>query len=93
MNIGFEIIVYGQILPDKKGLSDLRSPNSQIQFRYTPNTMPIKDCIFIAHLGGANPAVNTPRPSRGVCVLFPSILDIKWTYQPGSHRRKVTQDF
>ena len=30
-------------------------------------------------LGGANPAVNTPRPSRGVCVcFFPSILDIKF---------------
>ena len=28
-----------------------------------------------------------------VCVLSPFILDIKfvgWTYQPGSHRRKVT---
>ena len=24
-----------------------------------------------------------------VCVFFPFILDIKWTYQPGSHRRKV----
>ena len=41
--IGFEIIVFGQILPHKIGVSDLRSPNSQIQFRYTPNTMPIKD--------------------------------------------------
>ena len=41
--IGFEIIVFGQILPRKIGVSDLRSPNSQIQFRYTPNTMPIKD--------------------------------------------------
>ena len=30
-----------------------------------------------------------------VCVFFPFILDIKfvWTCQPGSHRRKVTQDF
>ena len=30
-----------------------------------------------------------------VCVFFPFILDIqvRWTYQPGSHRRKVTQDF
>ena len=28
-----------------------------------------------------------------LCVFFPFILDIKWTYQPGSHRRKVTQDF
>ena len=43
INIGFEIIVFGQILPHKIGVSDLRSPNSQIQFRYTPNTMPIKD--------------------------------------------------
>ena len=41
--IGFEIIVFGQILPHKIGVSDLRSPNSQIQFQYTPNTMPIKD--------------------------------------------------
>ena len=40
---GFEIIVFGQILPHKIGVSDLRSPNSQIQFLYTPNTMPIKD--------------------------------------------------
>ena len=40
--IGFEIIVFGQILPHKIGVSDLRSPNSQIQFLYTPNTMPIK---------------------------------------------------
>ena len=43
INIGFEIIVFGQILPHIIGVSDLRSPNSQIQFRYTPNTMPIKD--------------------------------------------------
>ena len=43
INIGFEIIVFGQILPHKIGVSDLRSPYSQIQFRYTPNTMPIKD--------------------------------------------------
>ena len=41
--IGFEIIVFGQILPHKIGVSDVRSPNSQIQFQYTPNTMPIKD--------------------------------------------------
>ena len=41
--IGFDIIVFGQILPHKIGVSDLRSPNSPIQFRYTPNTMPIKD--------------------------------------------------
>ena len=27
----------------KTVVSDLRSPNFQIQFRYTPNTMPIKD--------------------------------------------------
>ena len=40
---GFEIIVFGQILPHKIGVSDLTSPNSHIQFRYTPNTMPIKD--------------------------------------------------
>ena len=42
INIGFERVVFGQIQPHKIGLSDLRSPNSQIQFRYTPNTMPIK---------------------------------------------------
>ena len=42
-NIGFEIIVFGHILPHKIGVSDLRSPNFQIEFRYTPNTMPIKD--------------------------------------------------
>ena len=41
--IGFEIIVFGQILPHKIGVLDLRSPNSQIQFLYTPNTTPIKD--------------------------------------------------
>ena len=40
---GFERVVFGQIQPHKIGLSDLSSPNSQIQFRYTPNTMPIKD--------------------------------------------------
>ena len=45
--IGFEIIVFGQILPHKIGVSDLRSPNSQIQFRYTPNTMPIKDGLNV----------------------------------------------
>ena len=30
-----------------------------------------------------------------VCVFFPLILDIqvRWTYQPGSQRREVTQDF
>ena len=42
-NTAFEIIVFGQILPHKIGVSDLRSPNSQIQFRYTPYTIPIKD--------------------------------------------------
>ena len=42
-NIEFERVVFGQILPHKIGLPDLRSPNSQIQFRYTPNTMLIKD--------------------------------------------------
>ena len=45
--IGFEIIVFGQILPHKIGVSDLRSLNSQIQFQYTPNTMPIKDGLTI----------------------------------------------
>ena len=49
-NIGFEVIVFGQILPHKIGVSDLRSPNSQIQFLYTPNTMPIKD--------GLRPCIN-----------------------------------
>ena len=47
MNMGFEIIVFGQILPHKIGVSDLRSPNSQIQFLYTPNTMPIKDGLTV----------------------------------------------
>ena len=29
-----------------------------------------------------------------VCVFFPFILDVRlWTYQPESHRRKITQDF
>ena len=42
-NMGFEIIVFRQILPHKIGVSDLRSPNSQIQFRYTPNTSPKYD--------------------------------------------------
>ena len=28
-----------------------------------------------------------------VCVFFPFILEVRWTYQPGSHRRKVTLDF
>ena len=28
------------------------------------------------------------------CVVIPFILDVRrWTYQPGSHSRKVTQDF
>ena len=39
--IGFELVVFSQIQPHKIRLSDLRSPNSQIQ--YTPNTLPIKD--------------------------------------------------
>ena len=47
MNIGFEIIVFGQILPHRIGASDLRSPNFQIQLLYTPNTMPIKDGLII----------------------------------------------
>ena len=49
--IGFEIIVFGQILPHKIGVSDLRSPNSQIQFLYTPNTMPIKDGLRPSLMG------------------------------------------
>ena len=51
---------------------------------------------FIMLMAGANPAVNTPRPSRGVCVCFLPIhsgRQVHWTYQPGSHRRKVTQGF
>ena len=29
-----------------------------------------------------------------VCVVIPFIMDVRlWTYQPGSHRRKVTQGF
>ena len=29
-----------------------------------------------------------------MCVAIPFILDVRlWTYQPGSHRRKVTQGF
>ena len=44
--IGYEIIVFGQILPHKIGVLDLRSPNSQIQFPYTPNTTPIKDGLI-----------------------------------------------
>ena len=39
----------------------------------------------------------TPFPRRPcVCVCFLPIHSghqVRWTYQPGSHRRKVTQDF
>ena len=49
--IGFEIIVFGQILPHKIGVLDLRSPNSQIQFPYTPNTTPIKDGLKAKNQG------------------------------------------
>ena len=44
----------------------------------TSTSMQVK--ILLDGLGGANPAVNTPRPSRGVCVcvFFPFILDIKF---------------
>ena len=45
--IGFDIIVFGQTIPHKIGVSDLRCPNSQIQFLYTPNTMPIKDGLSL----------------------------------------------
>ena len=45
--IGFEIIVFGQILTHKIGVSDLSSPNSQIQLRYTPNTMLIKYGVLV----------------------------------------------
>ena len=34
--------------------------------------------------------------TRCVCVCFLPIHSghqVRWTYQPGSHRRKVTQDF
>ena len=58
--IGFEIIVFGQILPHKTGVSDLRSPNSNIQFRYTPNTMPIKDGLTCS----LKKNLNAPRPSE-----------------------------
>ena len=33
---------------------------------------------------------------RSVCVCFLPIHSghqVRWTYQPGSHRRKITQDF
>ena len=49
-NIGFELVVFGHIQLDKIDKSDLRSPNSQIQFRYTPNTLPIK--AFMSLHGG-----------------------------------------
>ena len=32
--------------------------------------------------------------SMCLCVFLPFILDkVRWMYQPGSHRRKFTQDF
>ena len=39
--------------------------------------------------------VGNPFKYHVVCVFFPFILDIKFVgrTQPGSHRRKVTQDF
>ena len=40
-------------------------------------------------------ADSTPK-LRYVCVCFLPIHSghqVRWTYQPGSHRRKVTQDF
>ena len=39
--VGNEVVVFGQIQPQRIGL--LGSRNSQIPFRDTPNTMPIKD--------------------------------------------------
>ena len=66
-------------------------------------TAPINFTLFYFFaVCGANPAVNTPRPSRGVCVCICVCVcflpihsghQVRWTYQPGSHRRKVTQDF
>ena len=63
--IGFEIIVFGQILPHKIGVLDLRSPNSQIQFPYTPNTTPIKDVLTINVVIELVPAVSTGLNVRG----------------------------
>ena len=40
----------------------------------------------------ANTCVGCPRVCVCVCFL-PIHSGHQWTYQPGSHRRKVTQDF
>ena len=41
--------------------------------------------------------VTSELPGRPVCVVcflpIHSEHQVRWTYQPGSHRRKVTQDF
>ena len=41
-------------------------------------------------------SVNVKKTTTNVCVCFLPIHSghqVRWTYQPGSHRRKVTQDF
>ena len=65
-NIGFELVVFGQILPYKTGLSDLRSQNSQIQFRYTSNTMAIQD--------GVSPNKSHTRPALPPRPLLPTTV-------------------
>ena len=48
------------------------------------------------HTGGRSHRIYHPPSFCGVCVCFLPIHsghEVRWTYQPGSHRRKVTQDF
>ena len=90
INIGFEIIVFGQILPHKIGVSDLRSPNSQIQFQYTPNTMPIKDGLIntLSNIIERFPLMPAPFYCCTVCYTFCSS---KGTYCPSSSTTRGTR--
>ena len=46
------------------------------------------------HNGGIFPGHDPVDPIMCVCVCFlPIHSGLQWTYQPGSHRKKVTQDF
>ena len=62
---GFELVVFDQMQPHKIGLSDMRSPNSQIQLRYTRKMMPIKDGRMY-HLKSAHMIVSKSMSNRKV---------------------------
>ena len=60
---------------------------------YVPNKV-LLGHVLHHHLKGIRETMSTGKNTTCVCVCFlPIHSGLQWTYQPGSHRKKVTQDF